>query len=255
MPRASYFQRLVAGGAHAADALTPVRLLFPPRSSLPEAALPALHQTSFATAPAARDLGSSRDVDTSRGVDASRDAGAAAGAESPMLSSRTFVRLSAAEPAVAAAPAPERVMPAAPPSHRSASGATAATPPPRPEQLGAHQAPVAGASVHRPAAAVHVPAPAAISAMPQRQAPARASESPAPIAPTPVELTPPPTPPRRPPRESATGGSAAVHIGHLEVRIVAPPSPPARPPAKRTAPRPSPARLARGFRSFGLAQI
>jgi hypothetical protein len=47
-----------------------------------------------------------------------------------------------------------------------------------------------------------------------------------------------------------------VHIGHLEVRIVPPPSPPVRTPAKRAAPpRPSPAPLARGFRSFGLAQI
>ena len=50
---------------------------------------------------------------------------------------------------------------------------------------------------------------------------------------------------------------AGVHIGSLEVHIVAPPAPaPPLPPQERPVPRVKPAavRLARGFRSFGLAQ-
>jgi hypothetical protein len=43
-----------------------------------------------------------------------------------------------------------------------------------------------------------------------------------------------------------------VTIGRLDVRVT--PPTPAPPPARRTAPAPTGARLARGFPTFGLAQ-
>jgi hypothetical protein len=46
--------------------------------------------------------------------------------------------------------------------------------------------------------------------------------------------------------------SAGVTIGRLDVRVT--PPTPAPPPARRTAPAPTGARLARGFPTFGLAQ-
>ena len=55
MPRASYLQRLAAGRSAApVNTLMPARPLFAPRSSLPEAAFVALHDTSAATAPVPR---------------------------------------------------------------------------------------------------------------------------------------------------------------------------------------------------------
>ena len=173
--------------------------------------------------------------------------------------------------AVSAGPTPEKAAPElqrtaanGPPSHH-ASGATAV--PPRqsaPEQPRAYvpetgerrsgllapantAVPLSAARWRRPAEAAPRVTPARVAPPP----PSRPVEAAPPIAPGRVELTPPS--PHRPARETAAAGSGGVHIGHLEVRIVPSPSPPT--PARRATPRSSPARLARAFRNFGLAQV
>ena len=249
MARSSYLQRLAARGpADPASALAPTRLLFPPRSHLLEEPLPTLRETSFAM-----EL---------------QPAGAAADA----IVAPASLNVSAMPAsAVSAGPTPEKAAPElqrtaanGPPSHH-ASGATAV--PPRqsaPEQPRAY-VPETGATAQRPAGAANTavplsaarwrrPAEAAPRVTPARVAPpppSRPVEAAPPIAPGRVELTPPS--PHRPARETAAAGSGGVHIGHLEVRIVPSPSPPT--PARRATPRSSPARLARAFRNFGLAQV
>ena len=56
-------------------------------------------------------------------------------------------------------------------------------------------------------------------------------------------------------RTATAGCPAESTSAHLEVRIVPSPSPPTRTPVRRAMPRSSPARLARAFASFGLAQV
>jgi hypothetical protein len=252
MARSSYLQRLATrSSADPANGLTPARLLFPPRSQLLEEALPTtLHETSSTTE--------------------SQPAGAAADAvsasASPNLSATTASVVSAAPTLTAAAPEQQPGAAYGPPSHR-ASGATAV--PPRrsfPEQPKAHVLKT-GAAAQRPAAANISASVSAATALPPAEAsprvePARVAPPPPPhqlaeaaprVEPARVELTPPS--PHRSPREPATAGSGGVHIGHLEVRIVPSQSPPTRTPVRRVMPRSSPARLARGFSSFGLAQV
>jgi hypothetical protein len=250
MARGSYLQRLATRSpADPANVLTPARLLFPPRSQLFEEALPTtLHETSSESQPA----------------------GAAADAVSASALPKVFATaasaVSAAPTLTAAAPEQQPGVAYGPPSHR-ASGATAV--PPRQsalEQPRAH-VPETGAAAPRPAAAANTsvpvsvatalrPAEAAPRVTPARVAPPqprRPVEAAPRVAPAHVELTPPS--PHRPPRETTTVGSGGVHIDHLEVRILPSPSPPTRTPARRPTPRSSPARLARAFPSFGLAQV
>lgn len=231
MPRASYLQRLAAGrSAGPVNTLMPARPLFAPRSSLPEAAFVALHDTSAATAPVPRQA-------------------IGADAETPAPSERASAPSRALwESAMAAVPPPPQM-------------ATAPVAAPRrvPQPLEPRPAPAVDIAAPRPAAAARTPAsaPSTTPVTPARQAPS-SPPLPAPSAAPParVELAPPPPrSPDRPVQERAAAGSSGVHIGHLEVRIVPPPAPPARPLARRAAPRPAPAPLARGFRSFGLAQV
>lgn len=112
-----------------------------------------------------------------------------------------------------------------------------------------------------PARAVPVPPLAkrwtAETTLPLRTAPDTPGPDPVPAA---VVVADRPGVPPRPPREAPAprAASGGVTIGTLEVRVAAPPQSPALPPPlaapRRNPPAAAPARLARGFPAFGLAQ-
>jgi hypothetical protein len=118
---------------------------------------------------------------------------------------------------------------------------------------------VADPAEPRPAAAADAATQTATvtpTASPPQVRPNLLSPAPSPAPPAPAVLAPAAafTRPVRPVRDSTAESLGGVHIGHLEVRIIPPPAPQTRPPMRRTSPHRPSAPLARGFRSFGLAQ-
>lgn len=258
MPRASYLQQLVGGRpVDGRNNLTPARALFAPPFALPEAAFAALHEASPAPAPVRHGAGTAADADspmpfpnTSAVPGPGREQTRAAESSSHPMSAETISPRFEAKPKQYTGP--EQISAGQAPLFDHTTPETVASPWRGPERPKARQAQLDNPAAHRPAAAVKPPGPEP-AATPARQMPSRPADAAEPIAPARVELAPPPATPLR--GESAAASSGGVHIGHLEVRIVPPPPPQARPPIRRATPRPSPVRLARGFRSFGLAQI
>jgi hypothetical protein len=230
MPRTTYLQRLAAPPPAAAGRLLlPARQLFAPRSLLPEVALEPAHEAPH-PAP----------VTSGRAIVPAPDVSAP---ESPR---------GAVAPMPALEPAPSR-------THASHVSATDQTTSPARAQRRTEVRPAAETASPEPPVSATAPAPIVVAgqAIPVRPEPSPIAAVPSAVTrPAVAELAPPPPErPTRAMRESTDDGSDGVRIGHLEVRILAPPAPPVRPAPRRPPPRPPATPLARGFRSFGLAQI